>query len=323
MAQAEPAMRTTMGLTTASLWQSKRGKTIYEFLEFCHSLGAGGAQAPFASLDSDYVRKVRERAEQWGMYVEIEVELPKGESTEEFENTVRAARDVGAVAMRSACLGGRRYEVFSTLDAWKEFVALSKKRIAKAAPIVDKYRVPLGMENHKDWTADELVALLKEYSSEYLGACLDAGNNISLLDEPMHVVEKLAPHAVSTHFKDMGVAEYPDGFLLSEVVLGDGFLDLHRMIDIIHRARPKTKFNLEMITRDPLKIPCLTDKYWATFPDRDGLYLARTLRLVRDHAPKQPLPRPASLPLGERLKVEEDNVKQCLSYAAAQLGLKA
>lgn len=312
-----------MGITTASLWQSKRGKTIYDFLEFCHSLGAGGAQAPLASLDTDYVRKVRERAEQWGMYVEIEVELPKGGSTDEFEGTVKAAKDVGAVAMRTACLGGRRYEVFSNLDAWKEFVARSKQRIAKAAPIVDKYRVPLGMENHKDWTADELAALLKEYSSEYLGACLDTGNNISLLDDPTDVIQKLASYAVSTHFKDMGVAEDPDGFLLSEVVLGDGFLDLGRMIEIVHQARPQTKFNLEMITRDPLKIPCLTDKYWATFPQRNGLYLARTLRLVRDHRPQKALPQPEALPLEQRLQVEEENVKRCLGYAADQLGLKA
>ncbi len=322
-AGGQPVIRTSMGITTASLWQNRRDKTIYEFLEFCHSRGAGGAQAPFASLDPDYILRVRRRAERWEMYVEIEVELPRGENTEEFERTVKAAKDVGAVAMRAACLGGRRYEEFASLAAWKEFEARSKQRIEKAVPILDRYRVPLGLENHKDWTADELVALLQTYSSEYLGTCLDTGNNLSLLDDPMYAVEKLAPYAVSTHFKDMAVAPYPDGFLLSEVVLGKGLLNLRRMVEVIHQARPQTRFNLEMITRDPLRIPCLTDQYWTTFPDRSGLYLARALRRVRDCQSERPLPRPGLLAVDQRLQLEDENIRRCLAYAAQQLGLAA
>ena len=134
------------------------------------------------------------------------------------------------------------------------------------------------LENHKDWTLEQIVEILKGYSSENVGACLDFGNNISLLDDPMDVVEQLAPYALTTHVKDMGLEPYPDGFLLSEVRLGEGVLDLPRMFTMVRQARPKTNFVLEMITRDPLKIPCLTDGYWATFPDRSGRNLARTLQ---------------------------------------------
>ena len=42
-------------------------------------------------------------------------------------------------------------------------------------------------------------------------------------------------------------------------------------------AKPDVKFSLEMIVRDPLEVPCLTDKYWATFENRSGSYLARAL----------------------------------------------
>ena len=52
-----------------------------------------------------------------------------------------------------------------------------------------------------------------------------------------------------------------------------------------------------MITRDPLKVPCLTDKYWITFPDRNGLFLARTLSMVnKESARLQPLPTYDALP---------------------------
>ena len=56
---------------------------------------------------------------------------------------------------------------------------------------------------------------------------------------------------------------------------------MKQVIATIHKARPETRMTLEMITRDPLKVPCLTDGYWATFPHRGGEYLARTLRLAR------------------------------------------
>ena len=159
---------------------------------------------------------------------------------------------------------------------------------------------------------------MRKKGSDWLGVCLDTGNNISLLDDPMQVVESLAPFAVATHIKDMAVERYAEGFLLSEMPLGEGMLDMKRIVDTIRRARPRSRFTLEMITRDPLKVPCLTDKYWITFPDRPGIYLARSLRMA---AAKRDLPRVSHLPPAQLRSLEEENVKQCLNFAREQLGL--
>jgi sugar phosphate isomerase/epimerase len=162
-----------------------------------------------------------------------------------------------------------------------------------------------------------MAALMKSKSSRWLGVCLDTGNNIALLDDPMALVEALAPYAFSTHIKDMAVAPYADGFLLAEMPLGEGMLDMRRIVDTIRHARPETRLTLEMITRDPLKVPCLTDAYWATFPERNGLYLARTMRMERE----RPLPVVSKLPRETQLQLEEDNVKRCLAYARDRLAL--
>lgn len=317
----QPAARTRVGVVQYSFSRNPHTRSAYEFLEYCYSLGASGIQVQLDSLEPDYLEKVRRRAEEIGMYLEVIASLPAKEDPSKFEQHVIAARQAGANCLRAACLSGRRYETFSSLEDWKDFVADSRERIRLAVPILEKHKMPLGLENHKDWTADELVALMKAYSSEYLGVCLDTGNNIALLDDPLEVVEALAPFAVTTHIKDMAVEEYPEGFLLSEVPLGKGVLDLRRIVETIGKARPPARFNLEMITRDPLQIPCLTERYWATFPDRSGLFLARTLTLVRTHRPSQPLPVVSSLTPASRLKLEEDNVRQCLAYAGRELGL--
>lgn len=310
------APSTQMGIATTSYMTAWRPQDTYEFLEHCHRLGAAGIQS---SINGD-VKKIRARAEQLGMYIEAMVSLPKNGDASEFERGLQNAQAAGAICVRAASLSGRRYETFSSLKEWQDFVKQSDRSLEAAIPVVNKHRIPLALENHKDRTDDELVSLLKRYDNEYLGACLDFGNNISLLDDPAEVIERLAPYAVSTHVKDMGVSFYEDGFLLSEVVLGEGFLDLPRMISAVHKARPKTRLSLEMITRDPLKVPCLTDKYWATFPNRNGQYLARTLKLVQaktNHS--EALHRVSQLDHAAQIRAEEENVQACLRYARQKL----
>lgn len=318
-AAAPVGRRTSMGFSPDS-FPARRMRTAHELLELCAEVGMGGCQGSLASLEPDYARRLRRRKEELGLYLEIQTRLA-GEDPSEFEQTVRMAKEAGATSLRAVCLAGRRYETFSTLEEWKAAVAEFHKRIARTVPIVERHRMPLGLENHKDWTLEEHLALLRQYSSEYLGVCLDTGNNISLLDDPMEVVEKLAPFTVNTHVKDMGVEEYEEGFLLSEVPFGDGLLDLKRVFELIRRARPNVNFSLEMITRDPLKVPCLTEKYWATFPDRNGFYLARTLRLVRANRPRRPLPRVEGLETEARKRFERENVERCIEYARSHLGL--
>jgi hypothetical protein len=135
----------------------------------------------------------------------------------------------------------------------------------------------------------------------------------------METVEALAPYARSTHVKDMGVKSYEDGFLLSEVPLGTGFLDLARMVSVLQKANPSIHFSLEMITRDPLKVPCLTPQYWTVFPERNGGHLARTLKLVQQHSAVSPLPTVSELAPAARVRNEEENVKACFRYAHDKL----
>ncbi len=142
---------------------------------------------------------------------------------------------------------------------------------------------------------------------------------MALLDEPMEFAEHLAPYALSTHVKDMAVQPYADGFLLSEVRLGEGILDLPRIVALIRKARPGTRFILEMITRDPLKVPCLTDAYWAPFPDRNGRHLARTMRLVTQRASREPLPSVSQLSREARQDLEDSNIRACLRYFREKL----
>ncbi|NOT59641.1 MAG: TIM barrel protein [Acidobacteria bacterium] len=281
-----------------------------QFLEKCHALGAGGIQT---SLNGD-LPKLRARADELGMYIEGMVSIPRNGDMSSLEKQLTDMKSIGVKVARAAMLSGRRYESFSTLADWKKWVDGSYEAIRLAMPVIEKHKVVVALENHKDWTLEDFQKLLKTYQSEYLQVCLDFGNNISLLDDPMEVITGLAAYAKSTHIKDMAVQPYEQGFLLSEVNLGTGMLDLAKIVQIIQKANPQAKFSLEMITRDPLKVPCVTDQFWEVFPDRNGKYLARTFKLVNEKMWHKPLPTVSELSPEARTKVEEDNVKACIQY---------
>ncbi|MDX2152729.1 MAG: TIM barrel protein [Bryobacteraceae bacterium] len=308
--------KSSMGLATTCYLTARRPADTYEFLEYSAALGAGGIQASLRSLEPEYVKRLRSRAEQLGMYLEVMSGLGG-----DLEARAAAAREAGALCLRAACLSGRRYETFDSLEAWKKFVADSEASMERAARVAEKARIPIAIENHKDWTAEEMAAYMKRLSSEWFGVCVDTGNNIALLDDAYDLVERLAPYAVSTHIKDMALAPAPDGFLLSEVAFGEGQLDLKRIIGTIQKARPKTRMTMETITRDPLRVPCLGAKYWITMRDRKAVELARTLAMASRYG--QALPVVKGMDRGALLRHEEDNVKKSLYYARTALGLTA
>ena len=291
------------------------------FLDYARTLGARGVQVGLGALDDTAADALRERAVAASMYLEGITSLPRDQADMgRFEAEISTAKRAGADVVRTVMLSGRRYETFPTAAAFRRFAETSSHALSLAAPVVARHDVRLAVENHKDWRADELLAILKRVGNDHVGVCLDTGNSIALLEDPMEVVEALAPRAFTTHLKDMGVEEYPQGFLLAEVPLGAGILDLARVVRIVRAARADIRLNLEMITRDPLKVPCLTEGYWATFPELNGRHLARAISLVRNSHRNERLPWTSKLPRDEQVRAEDDNVRRCLAFARDQLG---
>jgi 3-oxoisoapionate decarboxylase len=324
-ASAERGRAARLGLCTFSChlqWravQSKQPGTAFVdaagFYEYGRTLGAEGVQTSVRLFDAGQARALRARVEATGGCYEGDVRLPKTErDLAGFEREVSLTREAGATVARGILLSGRRYETFATRAEFRAFQSEGARRLQLAEPVLRAHRLRLALENHKDFTVPEMLELLRTMDSEWLGALVDTGNNIALLEEPHAVVEALAPFVLSVHLKDMAVAPHPEGFLLSEVPLGTGFLDLPRIVSALSRARAGLVFNLEMATRDPLVVPCKQPKFWATFPQRDEPALAAALARVQNYPARQPLPRITGRAPAEQLADEESNNRTCLAW---------
>lgn len=319
------------GITIASYMQRwrKRGtpesgqppwNDALDVLDHCQDLGAGCLQIGVAKWTEDFAGKIRDRREQLGIHLEGQIRLPwKEADAERFENDLKAAKEAGATILRAVCLGGRRYETFDTREDWNRFKADSKQALERAEPILARHQIKLGFENHKDWRAEEHVDLLKHLDSEFIGATFDFGNNLALLEDPCEVAEALAPYLFSTHVKDMGLAECENGFLLSEVPMGTGMLDLKRLKEICQKGNPDVWFNLEMITRDPLVVPVLTDSYWTTMDFIGASELAQVLKLAKPGTVDS-LPHLSDKSWEDQMALEERHIRESFAYARAELG---
>jgi len=297
----------------------------FDFVEHCHNLGFGVVETRLDLSNQDAIKEFRQKIEAYRMRAILDVPLARDESgVAAFDSAVKGAREAGVRSLHTA-MTQRRYEQFDTLEAFQKDFERCQKTIALAEPVLRKYRVPLGIENHKGWRAAEQAAWLKRVGSEWVGVHFDFGNNVSLCEDPADTLRVLQPYTISCHIKDMAVEPYEDGFLLSEVPLGEGFLDIKGMVASLKKKDPNMPFDLEMITRDPLKIPIFTDKYWATFDDTysplPGRDLARILQIVRKNKPKSPLPRTTGMSTEAQLKLEDENVTKSINYARQYLDL--
>lgn len=299
----------------------------WDIVEYCHEKGLGAAHTSLpADLNPEAVRKLRDQIEKYDMRLTVGMRSPRTVADlARYETGVKAASEMGG---RVVCIhdsfSGRRYEQFKDAGEYHAFFAACKAAVQRAEPILRKYKIPLAIENHKAWRSQELADWVRSTGSEYVGVCLDLVNNVSLVETPMQTIGTLAPYTIFVSFKDIGVDFYDQGLLLSEVPFGDGHLDLPALVASMQKKNPGMLFQLEMITRDPLKVPIFTEQYWKVYdekspvPPRD---LASLIDWVRKHPPKKPLPRITGLTSEQRLALEDECNQKCIDYARAHLPL--
>jgi len=315
---ASYVLRNYAGLSSASY---PAFSDALDMMDHCRGLGAGGIQVGVRGWSIDFAREIRQSCEESGFYLEGQIRLPGNRLTDlsRFVSEIEVAREAGIEVIRTVCLSGRRYEDFDSLSAFQAFKRSAYESLEWSEPIVRKYGIVLAIENHKDWRIEEFHALLRTFESKHIRVTLDTGNNISLLEDPLETAKALAPYTVTVHLKDMALEAHDEGFRMSEVPLGHGFLNLKEIIDICEKANPDVRYNLEMITRDPLQIPCLTESYWSTLREVAARDLGEILRSVRAND-QGSLPTISDKDDESKLAIEEENVLESFRYARNHLG---
>ncbi len=221
-----------------------KSMTLEDFLLRAHELGVDGVSLEscfIPRLDPGYLAEIRglldsyklERVFAWGHPDGLEGGANR-DAYREMIGCFEAARSIGASTMRV---------VGSSLRFRNQPHEPQLERLAgmfrEAVKVAEEYGIRMAVENHIDFTSGEMLRLLTEVNSPWLGINFDTGNFLRLLDDPIKAMAKLAPYVYATHIKDLkvqkGVAA-DEWYFFSSTPVGDGVVDNGKLARLLSEA---------------------------------------------------------------------------------------
>jgi len=245
----------------------------------------------FESLEPAHLAKVKEHAERAGITIDAGIyticdlstswDPRQGSPTAYLRKGLGVAKSVGARVLR--CAMGTR-EDRPRLDQCMEATVKALQSVRSEALDLG---VRIAVENHAgDTQAREMKALIEAAGVDFVGSCLDAGNPLWAIEDPLLTLETLGPYVVTTHIRDTAVFEHPRGAAVQWVALGDGSVDLPRFVELYKKLCPNAAMQLEIITGiAPDVVPYREPDFWRVYPHTPAREFARFLKLAKGGHP--------------------------------------
>ena len=179
---------------------------------------------PLDGLSNPDLKMIKQKAADMGLDLELGV---RGNNRSYLKRNIEVCRQIGSNLMRAVLDGD-------------EPISQTVETIQSLIDEIHAFEIKLAIENHFRFTPAELVQIIKVVDDANVGICLDPLNSISQLVGPAEVISTLAPYALSVHAKDAVTARRGTGFRIMGCPVGDGMVDLRRMIALLkeHRRSP-------------------------------------------------------------------------------------
>jgi sugar phosphate isomerase/epimerase len=221
-----------------------RQMTVEQYVRRCAELGCDGLSMETCFVprfDREYLSSLKglldelklDRVWAWGHPDGLEGGRNK-KAYDEMIAQIENAKAVGAKVMRV---------VGSSFDFRFEPHAPQVERLSRmyseAVKIAKKHDIKLATENHIDFTADEMLKLLTNVNSPYLGINFDTGNFLRLLDDPIKGMQKLAKHVLATHVKDLKPQKGVPAdawYFFSCTPVGEGLVDNQALVQLLKQV---------------------------------------------------------------------------------------
>jgi len=186
------------------------------------------------SDDPGYLREVRAAIEERGLYVEIDTCNTNPKS---LTRALKIGQALGAENMRVySSVGG------NLQDELKQAVL----DFRQVLPVCADCGVRIAYENHEYESSHDVLSVVRQVDSEYVGTHVDTGNSMMVWEDPLEAISNMASDAVSTHFKDHLVIEIKGQPMIVGVPLGKGSIDLVEAFRILAEESSLERINIEV-----------------------------------------------------------------------------
>ncbi|NJN96527.1 MAG: sugar phosphate isomerase/epimerase [Anaerolineales bacterium] len=216
--------------------------TLEDFLKFAVDLGVDGVSLESCFIpqreDKGYMANIKailndhnlDRVYAWGHPDGLE----GGKNEAEYQEMIKSfehAQNIGAKVMR--VVGS---SLMFVREPHQPQIERLTRMFKEAVKVAADYDIKMAVENHIDFTSDEILQLLESVDSPYLGLNFDTGNFLRLLDDPIKGMQKLAKYTYATHIKDLKVqkgATPDEWFFFSSTPVGEGLVDNQKLAQML------------------------------------------------------------------------------------------
>ena len=285
-----------LGVDTYSI--RSQGWDAFGYLDYSKKIGLDivhfSDMGSFASLETPYLREVKAHADELGLLIEAGMgsicptsttfRPARGTAVEQVERMLDIAVELGSPVLR--CFLGSSADRRTDLPLEAHIQSTIDTCLAVKAKCRDT-GVKLALENHAgDLQGRELRELVERAGPDTVGVCIDNGNPLWTLEDPLVTLEHLGPYTVTSHIRDTSAWAHPRGAAVQWVAMGDGNTGLDAFINEYKRVCADVPVTLEIITGGaPRVLPYLEPDFWGPYKGVLAHEFARFEKLVREGQP--------------------------------------
>lgn len=203
-------------------------------------LGAAGISLEtcfMPQFDADYLARLKDRLDEHGLDRMVAWGHPDGleggqkpAEAQEMEKHLQTTQAVGGTVMRvvGSSLMFRDEPHGPQIE---KISAIMKESIKKA----EDAGIRLAIENHIDFTSDEILEILDRVDSPFFGVNFDTGNCLRVFEDPVEAARKLAGRTFATHMKDIdpGTGSPMDWTFWASAAAGHGIIDMPGVVEAL------------------------------------------------------------------------------------------
>jgi len=185
----------------------------------------------FDSLEPGYLGEIKAALDEKGMERVLAWGHPDGleagrneAAWREMNDLIPKARFMGADVMRIVASS----LMFRNEPHGPQIEAIVKM-LRESVKIAEDHGVVLAIENHIDYTSEEIEQILQRVGSDALKVNFDTGNTLRMMEDPVAAARRLGPYTVATHTKDVDACRHvrpEEWYFFSSVPVGTGLIDM-------------------------------------------------------------------------------------------------
>ncbi len=306
-----------------------QGWSAFEYLDYCAKWKAKVVHFSeirfLGSLEPDHLRKVRARAEELGIQLEIGMRSicpsstmfdPKqGTAEEQLSKMIDSAKIIGSPIVR-AVLGSMEDRRPPGIEPHIEDTV----RVLRAvrSRVLDS-GLKIAIENHAgDMQARELKILVEEAGRDFVGVCLDSGNPLWTIEDPHLTLETLHPYVLTSHVRDSAVWRVREGAAVAWVRMGEGNVGIDDYVRKYQELCPGRALSLEIIVTPPRIFAFEDPKFWESYRGTPAWEFERFLAIAEKGAPR---PKLDPVPKELAQQREREDLEASLRYTYKLLNI--